>query len=710
MDQAATDPLLECLLLSTRLLGRSTTRDAVLAGLPLHGQPLTPSLFVRAADRVGLSSSLVQRQLSDINRHLLPAVLLLEDNQACVLAGFSDEEGHVQLIYPDIPDSAVKVALSELDQHYSGTLILLNERFQFDERTAAISASNRGHWFRRAMWDNVGLYRDVLLSALLINIFALALPMFTMNVYDRVVPNYAIETLWVLATGMAVILLADLVLKSLRAYFLELASKRVDIQASTRLMAQVLGMRMEFRPLSVGAFTSNLRAFETVRDFITSATMTTLIDLPFSLLFLLVIAWIAPILVIPACLGILVVLLYSLKTRHNMRRLSENIFRASSQRNSILVESLVGLGTLKAMAAEGAMQRRWERSTAFISRLGVQLRSLSASNGFVALWCQQLVNVSVIIMGVYLIAEGDLSLGGLIACTMLSGRAMAPSGQVAGLLAQYHNARSALTTLNEIMKQPVERPPQHKFFSRSDFNGDIQFKQVGFSYPSAEVPSLSNINLNIKAGEHIGILGRIGSGKTTLEQLVLKLFQPTQGSVLIDGIDINQIDPAELRRRIGYVPQDVSLMYGTLRDNITLGAPWADDEMVIKALKTAGLDSLVNSHPKGVELPVGERGEFLSGGQRKAVAFARALINSPSILVLDEVTAGMDHMSEQWIKQQLAEQAKGKTMLLITHSTSMMELVDRLIIMDGGRIIADGPRETIINRLKSGQIGKGANQ
>ena len=708
MDDVSTDPLLECLLLTTRLLGRSTTRDAVLSGLPLHGQPLTPSLFLRAADRVGLTSRLVEKPLNEINKHLLPAVLILKDQQACVLAGLPDGSDSVQVIYPELSETAVNISRKELEAQYSGKLLLINERFQFDERTSAVSASNRGHWFRRAMWNNIGLYRDVLLSALLINAFALALPMFTMNVYDRVVPNYAVETLWVLAAGMAVVLLADLVLKSLRAYFLELASKRVDVQVSTRLMAQVLGMRMEYRPLSVGAFSANLRAFETVRDFTTSATMTALIDLPFTILFLLVISWIAPILVIPACIGILIVLFYSLKTRGNMRRLSENIFRASSQRNSILIESLVGLGTLKAMAAEGAMQRRWEQSTAFISRLGVQLRSVSASNGYVALWCQQLVSVSVIVMGVYLIAEGELSLGGLIACTMLSGRAMAPSGQAAGLLAQYHNARSALTVLDEIMKQPVERPPQHKFFSRSDFKGDIQFKQVGFNYPNAEVPSLSNINLNIRAGEHIGILGRIGSGKTTLHQLALKLYQPSSGSVLIDGVDLNQVDPAELRRRVGYVPQDVNLLYGTLRENITLGSPWADDEMVLRVLKIAGLESLVNSHPKGVNLPVGERGEFLSGGQRKAVALARALINSPSILILDEVTAGMDHASEQWIKQQIAEQAKGKTMLLITHSTTMMELVDRLIIMDGGRIIADGPRDKIIEALKSGKISKGA--
>lgn len=707
MDEASQDPLLECLLLTSRLLGRSTTPDAVLAGLPLHGQPLTPSLFLRAADRVGLTSRLAEKKLGDVNRHLLPAVLILKDQQACVLAGLPEEDDSVQLIYPDLPETAVKVPLSELEQQYTGTMILLNERFQFDERTAAVTASNRGHWFRRAMWNNIGLYRDVLLSALLINLFALALPMFTMNVYDRVVPNHAVETLWVLATGMAVILLADLVLKSLRAYFLELASKRVDVQVSTRMMAQVLGMRMEYRPLSVGAFASNLRSFETVRDFITSATMTTLIDLPFSLLFLLVIGWIAPMLAVPACLGILVVLLYSLKTRHNMRRLSDNIFRASSQRNSILVESLVGLSTLKAMAAEGAMQRRWERSTAFIARLGVQLRTVSVSNGFVALWCQQLVFVSVIVLGVYMIASGELSLGGLIACTMLSGRAMAPFGQVAGLLGQYHNARTAMATLEEIMKQPVERPPQHKFISRMDFKGAVQLKQVSFSYPNAEVPSLSNINLSIRAGEHVGILGRIGSGKTTLQQLILKLFQPTGGSLLIDGIDLNQIDPAELRRRIGYVPQDVNLMYGTLKENITLGAPWADDDMVLRVLEIAGLESLINTHPKGVNLPVGERGEFLSGGQRKAVALARALINSPSMLILDEVTAGMDHMSEQRIKQQLAEQAKGKTLLLITHSSSMMELVDRLIILEAGQIVADGPREQVINDLKSGRIGNG---
>jgi ATP-binding cassette subfamily C protein LapB len=338
--------------------------------------------------------------------------------------------------------------------------------------------------------------------------------------------------------------------------------------------------------------------------------------------------------------------------------------------------------------------------------VGAQLRLLSSSASYSSAFVQQAINLAIVILGVYLISERALTMGGLIACTMLASRAMSPVGQVAGLLVQYHTAATALTSLNEMMKKDVERPEGSTFISRGHLKGAIEFRDVSFTYPNQTAPSLRGINLRIQPGEKVAILGRIGSGKTTLEKLILGLYRPSTGAVLVDGIDLRQLDPAELRRQIGYVQQDVMLFYGSLRDNITMGAPLADDAAVVQAAHLAGLLPLVNSHPQGFDMVVGERGESLSGGQRQSVAVARAVINDPPILLLDEPTASMDHSSEEDLKKRLRDFAAHKTMLLVSHRTSLLDLVDRVIVMDGGRVVADGPKEQVVAALRQGRIGK----
>jgi ATP-binding cassette subfamily C protein LapB len=354
------------------------------------------------------------------------------------------------------------------------------------------------------------------------------------------------------------------------------------------------------------------------------------------------------------------------------------------------------------------VQRKWERSAALLARVGAQLRLLSSTASNTSAFVQQFINLAIVIIGVYLIADHSLTMGGLIACTMLASRAMAPVGQVAALLVQYHTAATALTSLNEMMARDVERPADSHFISRGRLQGSIDFRDVSFTYPGQTTPSLRNLNFSIKPGEKVAILGRIGSGKTTLEKLILGLYQPTQGAVLVDGIDLRQLDPAELRRQIGYVQQDVMLFYGSLRENITLGAPLAQPADMVKAAEIGGIISLVNQHPQGFDMVVGERGESLSGGQRQGVAIARAVINDPPILLLDEPTSSMDYSSEDDIKRRITEFAQGKTVVLISHRTSMMELADRIIVMDGGRIMADGPKEQVVTALRQGRIGKAA--
>ena len=702
------DELLQCLQIVARAHGELTTRDALMAGLPAEHARLTPSLFARAARRAHLSSQLVRSPLQQLNEALLPAVVLLKDERACVLLGFNEDRSQARVAYPQLPDSPVDRPLRTLDADYLGTTIYARPTQRYDARTPEVRAGRHDHWFWGVIAESRPLYRDVLLAALLANLFAVGMPLFTMNVYDRVVPNQAFDTLWVLALGLSLMLISDLVLRTMRGRFVDLASSRADVKLSAFIMERVLGTRMEQRPASAGSFASNLRAFESVRDFIGSATVVAFIDLPFALIFMLVIGWISWVMLIPLVVGAAIMLVYALAVQGRMHELAETTYRAGAQRNATLIEGLVGFETIKAHSAEAPIQRKWEKSAALLARVGAQLRLLSTTASNTSGFVQQFINLSIVIVGVYMISEHAISMGGLIACTMLASRVMAPIGQVAGLLVQYHTAATALSSLDEMMKQDVERPEGTTFISRGVLKGGIDFREVSFSYPGQDEPTLRKLSFSIKPGEKVAILGRIGSGKTTLEKLILGLYRPTEGAVMVDGIDLRQLDPAELRRQIGYVQQDVMLFYGSLRENITLGAPLADDAAVVKAADIGGILGLVNQHPKGFDMLVGERGESLSGGQRQGVALARAVINDPPILLFDEPTSSMDFSSEDDVKRRLTEFARGKTMILISHRTSLLDLVDRIIVMDGGRIMADGPKEQVVTALRQGRIGKAA--
>jgi len=419
-----------------------------------------------------------------------------------------------------------------------------------------------------------------------------------------------------------------------------------------------------------------------------------------------VIAWIAWPMIIPVLLGAVVILIYSFSVQTKMHDLSETMYRASAIRNATLIESLVGLETVKALGIEGQMQRKWEHSSHFLTEVSSKLRLLTTSINNGANSIQQLITIAIVVLGVYLVINGELTMGGLIACSMLASRALVPVAQTAGLLTQYHNAATSLTSLDEIMSRPVERPLDGSFLSRPLFNGDIEFREVSFRYPGAEEDALTKVSFKIRAGEHAAILGRMGSGKTTIHKLILGLYQPTAGAILIDGIDARQIDPAELRRCVGYVQQDTQLFYGSMRDNITISSPHVDDETVLAAAHVGGIDEFVNAHPKGFDMLVGERGETLSGGQKQGVGIARAFIARPAIILLDEPTSAMDHSGEEAIKRRLVEATGNKTLLLISHRSSLYDLVNRIIVIDSGRIVADGPKDQVTDALRNGKIGK----
>lgn len=699
------DPLLDCLFELTRLHGITTTRDSLVAGIPMEGQRLSPSMFSRAARRAGLASRVLRRPLKQLPNALLPAVLILNNDDACLLRKV-DEVGCFHISPAELPESVQVMTLDELQAMYTGLAIVVKPRFRFEKRIPELQQARSEHWFWHAVLQGRPLYRDALIAAFFVNFFALAFPLFSMNVYDRVVPNMAFDTLWVLALGVVLMLVFDFVLKLTRGYLIDLAGKRVDVLLSALIMERVLGIRMEARPASVGAFAANLRAFESLRDFIASATITTLVDVPFALLFLLVMLWISPWMVLPPVIAIVLMLLLAFIVQAKMQELSETTFRASAQRNAHLVESLVGLETVKTLGAEGELQGRWEKATLFLAQIGTRLKFLSAVTMNSAAFIQQLMSVAILVLGVYLIKEGQTSVGGLIACTMLAGRAIAPLGAVTGLMTQYNNAKSSLTSLEGLMQQPVERENESTFFHRTHFKGDIEFSNVDFTYPNSPLGALHSVSFRIKAGERVAILGRVGSGKSTIQKLVMGLYQAQQGAVRIDGINVQQVDPAELRRHVGYVSQDPVLFYGTLRQNISMGQPHVHDATIAAAAELAGLTDFINAHPDGFDMVIGERGESLSGGQRKAITIARALLNAPPILLLDEPTSNMDHSTESAMKRTFEKIVSGKTLILVTHHTALLDLVDRIIVIDQGRILADGPKQEVVQALQQGKIGR----
>lgn len=703
------DELLECLKAIASFHQHDVSSEALRAGLPLEQGKLTPSVFGRAASRAGLTARIVKSRLSGLNPALFPAILLLEPGRACVLLGLDVKQKKARVIFPELSESDVEISLDELHAGYSGEAIYVRPKFLADNASEpGVKKRRDQHWFWGVIRENRRLYRDIVLGSVAINLFAIAMPLFVLNVYDRVVPNQATETLWVLAVGIFIVLCFDLALRLMRSSFVDLAASRADVKLSSSIMAKSLGLRLEERPASTGSFTSTLQSFESVRAFIGSATILGIVDLPFVLMFAAIIALINPWLVLPVLVGIVFVLLYALAAQGKLHELSQTTWEVGAQRNSLLVESISQLENVKALRAESRIQRHWEKASAFLSKTGAQLKMVSTSVSNVAQWAQHSVAVCVIIVGVYQIIEGNLTQGGLIAAYMLSSRAMAPISQAAALLAQYHQSFTALDSLNAVMDKKVERHEGKAYVEKPSFAGNIRLEKVTLRYPNEERDALKDVSITVKAGEKVALLGRIGCGKSSLNKLVLGFYQPSSGAVLVDNVDIRQLDPLQLRRHIGYVPQDVSLFSGSLRDNIVAGggSDRVDDDALLRAIELAGLENLVNSHPHGVDLQVGERGQALSGGQKQSVAIARALVQDPPILLLDEPTSSMDNASEEAFKANLKNVAAGKTILVVTHRTSLLSLVDRIIVMDAGKVVADGPRDTVVEALRKGQIGR----
>ncbi|MDW3712263.1 MULTISPECIES: type I secretion system permease/ATPase [unclassified Pseudomonas] len=696
------DPLLDSLLSLCLQHQRPASRAMLTAGLPLPGQRLTPELLPRAAARAGLQGRLLQRKLEQIPAIALPALLLLKEGRCALLLAW-EENGDARLLLSESDGGEVRVKRELLAQDYAGQSFFAQPQHKFDINHGSLIPRAR-HWFRDTLKRSRWLYIDAVAASLLINLIGLGAPLFVMNVYDRVVPNQAAATLWVLAIGISGAYLFDLLLKTVRGLCLDLAGKKTDMIISATLFERIVGMAMKHRPARVGSFAQNIHEFQSLRDFLASLTMTSVIDLPFTLLILLVIGILGGHLVWIPVVAFALALTIGWLLQKPLVETMDRTMALSAERQSSLIETLAGLDAVKVNNAESERQYLWEQTIGTLGRLELRVKMLSSLSLNITLLIQQLAGVVMIVAGVYLIIAGDLSMGGLIACYMLNGRALGPMTQLSGLITRYQQARLTMLSVNHMMELPQERHEDERPLTRQTLQGAIEMRQLEFTYPNQQAPALSNINLIVRPGEKIGIVGRSGSGKSSLAKLIVGLYQPDSGSLLIDGVDVRQLDVSDLRHNIGYVPQDIQLLAGTLRDNLVSGARYVEDELVLQAAELSGVHEFVRLHPQGYELQVGERGQNLSGGQRQNVALARALLLDPPILLLDEPTSSMDNTGEERLKQRLNAVIANKTVLLVTHRASMLSLVDRLLIVDKGQIIADGPKDAVMEALKKGQI------
>lgn len=657
--------------------------------------------FVDRAEGYGLTAALRPLPFERISGSLLPAVMPCKDGRAVVLVERFDDGGF-GVFDPDLSDRPVRRGRQEVEDAYDGHLVLVVRELRAAGDTAADDGPRQGNWFWRPLWRNRSIYAQVMLAAVLTNFLSLSTSLFIMIVYDKVIPNQAIESLVALTVGVAIALGFDFLIKTLRATFIDRAGKRADVEIGRLIFDQLLNMQMSLRKGSSGAFASMLREFESLRDFFTSATMVALVDMPFIVVFIVVIYLICgPVALIPALIVPLVIIV-GIVIQPFMARLAGANHHEGLTKQGVLVETVNGLETIKVTGAGPMMRERWKQSIDRQSEIGFRTRAFSQFALNFTMFAQQASQVLIIVYGVFLISDARMSMGALVAAVILSGRCLAPLGQVAQTLARANQALTAYKSLNALMKEPAERDHGRSYLSRPKLEGAIEFADVAFQYPDQKGTALTGVSFSIEPGEKVAILGRVGSGKSTVAKLLLGLYEPDSGSILVDQTDMRQIDPVDLRANIGTVLQDVWLFSGTIRSNIALGAFRPTDDEILRAAEIAGVHDFVKETPNGYDLVIQERGEGLSGGQRQAIAIARAMLGNPNVLVMDEPTSMMDMQSEQILLSRLSDKVKDKTLVLMTHRPALLSLVDRVIVMDHGKVVADGPKD-ILNRQAAGR-------
>lgn len=671
----------------------------VLRHLPFDERGMTLTSLREAAPALGFDIHLATIALDAVPAIALPVIIFDTDGHAMVLTALSVRSNSARVVVPATGAGERRLALADLAKQHSGIVVFLKPAAQSSHSAASGRPSDgRAHWFWstfRAFWRD---YAQVVVAALLINILGVAAPLFVKNVYDRVIPNLAIPTLWALTAGVLLALVLDAILRGLRSSVVDATGRRVDLAVSGRLFAHVLGLRLESRPATTGGLASQLRDFDSVRDVMTSSTLIALTDLAFIGVFLGVMWLIVGPLALVPLIAVVVVLLCAMLIQLPLSRAVKASQADSARRHSILVEAAGSVETIKSIGAEGFLRRSWNLSVAATSRSTAQARFWANLSGNVMAFVNQAVSIATVVWGVFLVLDGTITVGALIAASILSGRVLAPLGSVVQTLARALQAWSAFRTLDALMSAPAEVAAAPD--GSRPRAGEISLRGVSLTYPGAGTVAVDRIELRIGKGERVGLIGRIGSGKTSVGRLLSGLYQPTGGQILIDGVDIRQFG-ADIRSLVGFSQQDTELFSGTLRENIAMGAPDARQEAIERAARIAGVEAFSARMPLGLATPVAERGRSLSGGQRQAIGLARVLVRDPKILFLDEPSSAMDTATERALVESLKRDLDPDvTVLISTHRDGLLELVDRLVVFDSGRIILDGPKGEIIQRLR----------
>jgi ATP-binding cassette, subfamily C, bacterial LapB len=707
-QRVTVDPLLDCLVLLTEYFGSPCSSDSLAAGLPISSV-LSPELVPQAASRAGLAAKLSRKGLDQVTPILLPCILLLKDKKACLLRELDIEKDKAVIQLPETGGEQT-LSIGELESIYVGYLFLVKQEYRGDMGFDVHLHDNKTHWLLQTLKDSAPIYRDALIASVLVNIFALVSPLFIMNVYDKVVPNLAFESLWVLAIGAGIAYIFDLVMRQLRSYLIDVAGKKVDIIVSSKLFAKAIGIPLEKRSPSIGGMAKQLGEFDNIRDILTSATITALVDLPFAVFFLLIIYVVSGDLALIPLFGGIIIIVYTLMMQPKLKAAIEESNKFSGLKHGHLIESLASLESIKSSGAEGLVQKSWQQMIGHTANWQLKAKKISTSVTNVANFVVQLSVVSVVILGVYRVADNEISMGGIIAAVILSSRAISPMAQLASLMTRGNHTASALRQLNEIMTQEDEFENKGHLVSRQRLQGKITADHVGFSYPGSEKPVLHPFSLDIQPGERIAIIGRNGSGKSTLAKLLIGLFQPTKGSLRYDELESAQIHPSDLRRNFGYLPQDVTLFHGSIRDNILFGTRQVTEHQLIRAVQLSGVNLFTNLEAEGLDQQVGEGGLALSRGQRQTIALARATLNDPPVLLMDEPTASLDARGEKQFIRAMHNVSKDRTLIIITHKMHLLNLVDRILVLDRGHLIADGPKAEVLHKLNSGLLSEGPKQ
>ncbi len=707
---APADPLVLAIADIARRYGLSRPAEGIAAGLPLSRGRLPMAHVAMAAERAGLQAEIVAGALADLQAHDCPLVLPMKNGAVLIAAGVEGQgrDRHVVVEIPGTDHPARAVPLAGLRKVATGEGLRLKPAVEHGGVAPAPEAASAWRWLFSAFRGSSGTYAHVVVATVALNVLSVALPLFTMNVYDRVIPNAALDSLAALSIGAALAILFDMLMRGLRSDLVDSTARAADVRLSNGLFAKLLGARLNPSPGATGAQANTLREFESLRDFFQSLTLTTLGDLPFALLFFAAIWLIAGPLVLVPLAAAPVTLLACVLIQRRLSSLMREQFRDAAQRNAVAVEVLVGLETIKALGAESWAAERWERATADGIRISTEMRRLMNLAAHLVMGVTGLVTVLMVLHGTHLVLSGAITTGALIAAVMLAGRALAPVGQLALLLTKAFQARQAFEALKPVLEAPQEREAGRAFVAKDTIDGALALDGVSYSYGDADEAALKDVSLAAAAGERIAVLGKVGSGKSTLLKLFPALLHPTRGQALVDGIAVRHIDPAVLRRAVAHVPQDATLFRGTIRQNMLIHAPRATERDLLDAVAVTGAAEWLNRMPKGLDSLIGERGQGLSGGQRQMIALARALVGRPRVLLLDEPTGAMDGRSEAALLQRLQAHAAlhRMTLMIITHRPAVLSIVDRIIVLEQGAKLHDGPKAEVLAALAEARTAR----